>query len=91
MQESEYWHERLSREEHHLDYTHQSKMNKLVEQEEYNLFFLLKPKVYIDGDQWCVLLGENLQEGICGFGDTVYKAILAFNKAFHEPIKTTHT
>lgn len=42
----------------------------------------LKPIIKKDGDQWCVLLGENLQEGIAGFGDTPYKAILEFNKFF---------
>lgn len=87
MEEQEYWSEKLSREQHQLDYTHQSKMNVLVEQEEYNLFALLQPKVSIDGDQWCVLYGENLQDGVAGFGDTVYKAILNFNKNFHKPIE----
>ena len=38
----------------------------------------LKP--YKDGDQWCVLLGDNIQEGICGFGDTIEDALYAFLK-----------
>jgi hypothetical protein len=36
----------------------------------------LKP--YKDGDQWCILLGDNIQEGICGFGDTIDDALYAF-------------
>lgn len=68
----------------HQDVEHQSKMNILVEQEEYNLFALLKPKLYKDGSQWCCLYGDNIQDGIAGFGDTPYKAILAFNKEWHE-------
>ena len=36
----------------------------------------LKP--YKDGNQWCILLGDNIQEGICGFGDTVEDALYAF-------------
>jgi hypothetical protein len=36
----------------------------------------LKP--YKDGNQWCVLLGDNIQEGICGFGDTIDDALYAF-------------
>lgn len=48
---------------------------------------MLKPKVSIDGNQWCVLYGENLQDGIAGFGDTLYLAILDFNKSFSTPIK----
>jgi hypothetical protein len=35
-----------------------------------------------DGDNWCVLLGTNIQEGIAGFGDTPLRAIRDFNKHF---------
>lgn len=33
-------------------------------------------KLMLDGDQWSALIGENLQEGICGFGDTPRDALL---------------
>lgn len=59
----------------------------IVEKEEYNLFATLRPKVIREGNQYCVLHGEDLQSGIAGFGDTIYKAILDFNKAFHTPVK----
>lgn len=36
----------------------------------------LKP--YKDGNQWCILAGDNIQEGICGFGDTIDKALYQF-------------
>lgn len=36
-------------------------------------------KPYKDGDQWCVRWGENIQEGICGFGATPMDAIIDFN------------
>jgi hypothetical protein len=35
-----------------------------------------------DGDQWCVLMGEDLQVGIAGFGETPAKAMDAFDEAF---------
>jgi len=35
-------------------------------------------KPYKDGNQWCFLYGENIQEGICGFGDTIYQAAKEF-------------
>ena len=38
----------------------------------------LKP--YKDGDQWCILFGDNIQEGICGFGNTIEDALYAFLK-----------
>ena len=38
----------------------------------------LKP--YKDGNQWCILAGDNIQEGICGFGDTIDDALYEFLK-----------
>ena len=38
----------------------------------------LKP--YKDGNQWCILVGDNIQEGICGFGDTIDEALYEFLK-----------
>ena len=43
-------------------------------------FVLFKPPISIDGNQWCVLYGENLQSGVSGFGDTPEKAALDFDK-----------
>lgn len=40
---------------------------------------------YKDGDQWCALYGENLQEGIAGFGDTPYNAMDNLRTKFHQP------
>jgi len=62
----------------------ESLMNTAVEQAEYNLFVMLKPKLTKDGNQWCVLYGDNIQEGIAGFGDSPYKAILDFNQKWLE-------
>lgn len=38
----------------------------------------LRPKP--DGDKWCVLWGENLQEGISAFGDTPEEAMMNFDQ-----------
>lgn len=35
-----------------------------------------------DGDQWHWMLGENIQEGVNGFGDTPMEAARAFEKEF---------
>jgi hypothetical protein len=42
-----------------------------------------KPKLSADGNQFCFLLGDDLQSGIAGFGDTAYKAMQDFNKNFY--------
>ena len=47
-------------------------------------FGLLKPVMSIDGNQFCFLLGDNLQSGLAGFGDTARLAAIDFNKQFNE-------
>lgn len=44
---------------------------------------LMRPKVFPDGDQWCSLYGENIQEGVCGFGDTPAKACQDFDNNWY--------
>jgi hypothetical protein len=43
-----------------------------------------RPTLMADGDMWCVLLGENIQIGIAGFGKTVAEAMTAFDQAFYK-------
>ena len=35
-------------------------------------------KPFKDGNQWSFLYGDNIQDGICGFGDTIDEAALDF-------------
>lgn len=60
----------------------QSRLNAAIEAEEYNILALLKPRIFIDGNKWCVLYGENLQDGIAGFGESPILAIYDFNNAW---------
>lgn len=52
--------------------------------------FLARPSVMLnlvpilDGNAWCVLYGENLQVGICGFGDSPDEAMLNFDKEWYK-------
>lgn len=62
---------------------HEEKLNLLIEEQNLVIVKTYNLVPYKDGDKWCVLLGKNLQEGICGFGDTPYKAILDFNTNFY--------
>ena len=72
--------------EHELSYlVHQSRMNVASEAEDFNLIAVLSPRIFIDGDMWCVLYGLNLQEGIAGFGKTPLLAVYDFNKAWGRP------
>lgn len=47
---------------------------------------IFRPRISIDGDQWCALYGDNLQNGVAGFGDTPDLAMAAFDKAWHTPL-----
>lgn len=72
-----------SQKQWHNDLQHQEIMNSLVEQSEHMLFATIKPKLYKDGNMWCCLLGENIMEGIVGFGETPYKAIKNWTGAWY--------
>lgn len=53
---------------------------------------VFKARIFPDGDQWCALFGENIQMGVCGFGETPYKAQLDFDKNwFNQKIPTEQT
>lgn len=43
-------------------------------------FNVPKPNVYLDGDSWCALHGEDLQVGVAGFGDTPEEAVAEYEK-----------
>jgi hypothetical protein len=72
-----------SQRQHHEEMRHYQDMINLTQVAEYNLFSLLKPSVSIDGNQYCVLLGKDLHDGIAGFGNTIHDAILDFNNQFY--------
>lgn len=43
---------------------------------------VFKPVLSKDGNMWCALFGNNLQEGVAGFGSTPAKAMWAFDTAW---------
>lgn len=45
-------------------------------------FMILRPRIYPDGNAWCAVYGDNIQDGVCGFGDTPEKAAVAFDLAW---------
>lgn len=57
-----------------------------IEAGEFNLVSILKPSIKIDGDQWVVLYGENIQDGVAGYGKSPYLAVQDFNKALYEKL-----
>lgn len=49
----------------------------------------MRPRLYIDGNQWCALYGENLMEGVAGFGDSPAAACYAFDREFCMKLSAT--
>lgn len=47
---------------------------------------LFRPRLSIDGNQWCALYGDNLQGGVAGFGDSPEAAMADFDKAWCKPL-----
>jgi len=45
---------------------------------------ILRPKFFQDGDYFCFLFGDNLQDGIAGFGKTPAEAAKDFYENFHK-------
>jgi hypothetical protein len=41
---------------------------------------VFRPKLSIDGNQWCALYGENIQVGVAGFGASPADAMWDFDK-----------
>jgi len=62
-----------------------NQMASIITQEsDFSLVSQLKARVFPDGNQWCVLYGDNIQEGVCGFGDTPYLAVVDFNNQWYK-------
>lgn len=41
---------------------------------------LFRPRVFIDGALWCALYGENVQDGVAGFGPSPDEAMADFDR-----------
>lgn len=50
-------------------------------------FAIYRPRLFPDGDMWCALYGDNLQEGVAGFGKSPYEAVASFNAAWVTPLE----
>jgi len=52
---------------------------------------VLRPRLSIDGDKWCALHGENLQDGVAGFGDSPSEAYFDFDREWHTKLAASST
>lgn len=92
-EEMTYWSERRANEMYESrDRSVAEECNRRAaeERQRMTLFAMLKPKVLQDGDEFCVLYGDDLASGIAGFGKTIHEAIDDFTAQFDKPVKKRH-
>ena len=51
-------------------------------------FRMMHTTIGRDGNKWCVLYGENLHDGVAGFGDSPDTASRDFDRAWYAQVKT---
>lgn len=44
---------------------------------------IYRPSISIDGNQWCALYGDDIQNGVAGFGDTPAAAMRDFDEVWN--------
>ena len=71
----------------HNEKVHYEKLCTEVQIADYTLFSMLKPSLQRDGNQWRVLYGADLQEGVAGFGDSPHEAIVDWSVQWTKKIK----
>lgn len=48
---------------------------------------LMRPRLLIDGGKWCALYGENIQDGVAGFGGSPEEACADFDASWCAPLR----
>ena len=43
---------------------------------------IYRPRIYTDGNKWCALYGDNIQDGVAVFGDSPEEAFADFDAAW---------
>lgn len=81
MEESDYWQMRLNEEIHQIQIYYEDIGYAAIRPST-----IYKPRLSIDGDMWCALYGDNLQDGVAGFGKSPSKAFEDFDKSWRKDI-----
>ena len=70
-----------------FDFSHQfNVMIQDITYENIRPAVIYRPKIYQDGNQWCALYGENLQNGVAGFGDSPFEAMQDFDRSWQKAL-----
>ena len=69
---------------HYEQILFQEKLRAAELESDCKIFSMLNPKLFLDGDHWCCLYGEDLQIGLAGFGKSPIEAIRQWNGEWHK-------
>lgn len=72
---------------HYESLQHQAKLDYHLTKSQLVFIVAFNLKPYMDGNQWCILLGENIQEGVFGCGNSPFLAINNFNNEMYKSLK----
>lgn len=74
--------ERAARDSFDMSYTRALLQEQIgvVGQEMVRPSVLYRPSIGLDGNKWCALYGEDLMNGVAGFGDTPDEAMRDFDQ-----------
>jgi hypothetical protein len=64
-----------------------SAMLQSIEYESVRPSVMMRPKISVDGNQWSALYGDNLQDGVTGFGDSPANAMQDFDNNWIQALK----
>lgn len=87
MNEQDYWMNRANQDTVNNNLIYEAQMNYWAAKQDMALAESLKPQFFIDGDKWCCLYGENIQDGVAGFGDSPHEAVIDWNNQFKTKLK----
>lgn len=82
MTEEQYWSKRFTEEQKLLQ-----KYYKDLKDARLKPSAIYEPRLFLDGNEWCALYGNNIQEGIVGFGETPALAFDDFDRNWIKRIK----
>jgi len=74
----------------HKTILYYEELNKIIDERELLLVKVLQPKLSIDGNMWCALYGDNLQDGVAGFGKSPEAALYDFVKYCKTELKSEY-
>ena len=74
----------LSTLNHNAFLKHNLEMENEYDKQYYSFTQIFGATPYKDGNVWCALIGDNIQVGIVGFGNSPYNAIRDLYDNFHK-------